>query len=399
MTGDCRDDLCPYPGGYTHYSPSVIGSAIFLVAFALLVPLTLYQGFRLKTPLFALILAAGLLLEILGFAGRVRLQDNAASSASFFLWLLGTILGPTLMAAAICQILPHVIALYGLGIGFKRPRIAVLLLTFALVLVCALEIAGAVSAVFGIGGVQTSSILLAALGVQILALLLFVGLFFWFTQKIPDPKHVAVYQAPRFKRFIKMIPIVSVALIGYTICRLVEFWNGLDSPLQRSEAASLVIGGALPLLVSAMLCVYHPGAAFGRAWNLTSPRLRPASFRPRRRSAPSPLQSPTVRWDEHKGPRQPGFTTSHFPDKKMSPVGVGPVPLGQSTMASKVATSPGEKSVAYPSPIASTHRLSPIASTHKMSPTFHKTQQQSANPDRRSTRSNGNPMVNSEELW
>ncbi|KAK2012674.1 hypothetical protein LZ32DRAFT_531790 [Colletotrichum eremochloae] len=390
MTGDCGDHVCPYPGGYTYYSPSVIGSAIFLVAFALLVPLSLYQGFRFKTPLFASTLATGLLLEVLGFAGRVRLRDNAASSASFFIWLFGAILGPTLIAAAICQILPHVIALYGLGIGFTRPRVAILLLNFALALVGALEIAGVVSAVFGLGGVQTSSILLAALGVQILALLLFVGLFLWFTQKIPDPKHVAVYQAPRFKNFIKTVPIIAVILIGHTIYRLVEFWNGLDSPLQRSEAASLVIGGALPLLSSSVLCVYHPGAAFGRAWNLTSPRLRSVSFRSRRRSAPSPLQSPTVRWDEHKGPRQPGFTASHFPDKKMSPVGVGPVPLGQSTMASKVATSPGDRSVTYPSP---------IASTHKLSPTFYKTQQQSSNPDRRSTRSNGKPMVNSEELW
>ncbi|KAK1983483.1 hypothetical protein LZ30DRAFT_748568 [Colletotrichum cereale] len=397
--GDCGHHVCPYPGGYTHYSPSVVGSAIFLVAFALLVPLSLYQGFRFKTPLFASTLATGLLLEVLGFAGRLRLRDNAASSASFFLWLLGAILGPTLIAAAICQILPHVIALYGLGIGFTRPRVAVLLLTFTLALVVALEIAGVVSAVFGLGGVQTSSILLAALGVQILALLLFVGLFLWFTQKVPDPKHVAVYQAPRFKNFIKMIPVIAVALIGHTIYRLVEFWNGLDSPLQRSEAASLVIGGAFPLLASSVLCVYHPGAAFGRAWNLTSPRLRSASFRSRRRTAPSPLQSPTVRWDEHKGPRQPGFTASHFPDKKMSPVGVGPVPLGQSTMASKVGKSPGERSVTYPSPIASTHKLSPIGSTHKLSPTFHKTQQQSANTDRYSTRSNGKPMVNSEELW
>lgn len=153
MTGDCGDS-CPYPGGFTSYSPSVIGSAIFLVAFALLVPLALYQGFRFKTPLFASTLATGLLLEVLGFAGRLRLRNDTASGTSFSLWLIGAILGPTLIAAAICQILPHVIALYGLGIGFSRPRVAVLFLIFALALVIALEIAGVVSAVFGLGGVQ-----------------------------------------------------------------------------------------------------------------------------------------------------------------------------------------------------------------------------------------------------
>ncbi|KAK1469384.1 hypothetical protein CMEL01_01151 [Colletotrichum melonis] len=365
MTGDCGDS-CPYPGGFNSYSPSAIGSAIFLVAFALLVPLALYQGFRFKTPLFASTLATGLLLEVLGFAGRLRLRNDTASGTSFSLWLIGAILGPTLIAAAICQILPHVIALYGLGIGFTRPR--------------------------------TPSILLAGLGVQILALLLFVGLFLWFTQKLPDPKHIAVYQAPRFKNFVKMIPAVAVVLVGHTIYRLVEFWDGLDSPLQRSEAASLVIGGALPFLVASVLCVYHPGASFGRAWGLTSPRYRSLSLRSRR-GAPSPLQSPTAPWDDHKGPRQPGFTATRFPDKKMSPVGVGPVPLRESTMASKVAGSPGNRSVTYPSPIASTHKLSPIGSQHKMSPTFQGTQQPT-NPNRYSnTKPNAKPMVNSEELW
>ncbi|KAK1688751.1 hypothetical protein BDP55DRAFT_547099 [Colletotrichum godetiae] len=398
MTGDCGDS-CPYSGGFTSYSPSVIGSAIFLVAFALLVPLALYQGFRFKTPLFASTLATGLLLEVLGFAGRLRLRNDTASRTSFSLWLIGAILGPTLIAAAICQILPHVIALYGLGIGFSRPRVTVLFLIFALALVVALEIAGVVSAVFGLGGVQTPSILLAGLGVQILALLLFVGLFLWFTQKLPDPKHIAVYQAPRFKNFVKMIPAVAVVLVGHTIYRLVEFWDGLDSPLQRSEAASLVIGGALPFLVASVLCVYHPGASFGRAWGLTSPRYRSLSLKSRR-GAPSPLQSPTAPWDDHKGPRQPGFTATRFPDKKMSPVGVGPVPLRESTMASKVAGSPGNRSVTYPSPIASTHKLSPIGSQHKMSPTFQGTQQQPTNPNRYSnTKPNAKPMVNSEELW
>ncbi|KAI8165646.1 Sphingoid long-chain base transporter RSB1 [Colletotrichum sp. SAR 10_71] len=262
MTGDCNEN-CPFRGGFLDYEPSAVGSAIFLAAFALLVPLTFFQGYRFKTPLFASTLATGILLEVLGFAGRLRLKNNVASETSFTLWLLGSILGPTLISAALCQVLPHVVALYGLGIGFTRPRVAGLSLVFALLLVVALEIAGVVAAVFGLGGVQSTTILLAGLGVQIAALLLFIGLYLWFTQKIPDPKHIAVYQQPRFRHFVKIMPPLAVVLIAHTIYRLVE----------------------------------------------------------------------------HKGPRQPGFTASRFPEKKMSPVGVGPVPLRDSTMASKVAGS------------------------------------------------------------
>ncbi|KAI8255281.1 Sphingoid long-chain base transporter RSB1 [Colletotrichum sp. SAR11_239] len=205
MTGDCNEN-CPFRGGFLDYEPSAVGSAIFLAAFALLVPLTFFQGYRFKTPLFASTLATGILLEVLGFAGRLRLKNNTASETSFTLWLLGSILGPTLISAALCQVLPHVVALYGLGIGFTRPRVAGLSLVFALLLVVALEIAGVVAAVFGLGGVQSTTILLAGLGVQIAALLLFIGLYLWFTQKIPDPKHIAVYQQPRFRHFVKSEP-------------------------------------------------------------------------------------------------------------------------------------------------------------------------------------------------
>lgn len=154
MTGDCTRDTCPFSGGYLDYPPSAVGSAIFLAAFALLVPLVFYQGYRLKTPLFASTLATGALLEVLGFAGRLRLRNNVASETSFSLLLLGTILGPTLIAGALCQVLPHIVALYGLGIGFTRPRVAGLSLVFTFLLVIALEIAGVVAAVLGLGGVQ-----------------------------------------------------------------------------------------------------------------------------------------------------------------------------------------------------------------------------------------------------
>ncbi|KAF6844790.1 rta1 domain-containing protein [Colletotrichum musicola] len=400
MTGDCTSDTCPFSGGYLDHPPSAVGSAIFLAAFALLVPLVFYQGYRLKTPLFASTLATGALLEVLGFAGRLRLRSNTASETSFSLLLLGTILGPTLIAAALCQVLPHIVALYGLGIGFTRPRVAGLSLLFTFLLVIALEIAGVVAAVFGLGGVKTMTVLLAGLGVQIAALLLFSGLYLWFARKIPDPKHIAVYQAPRFTHFVRIMPSLAVVLMAHTVYRVVEYAEGLNGTLARTEVASLIISGALPLLVCIVLCVYHPGAAFGRAWGLTSPRFRSRSLRSRRQGVPSPLQSPTAQWDKHKGPRQPGFTASRFPEKKMSPIGVGPVPLRESTMASKVAGSPGERSVTYPSPIAESHRMSRIETPRKHSPTYQATQPSTNRNSRQSGQNqNQNPMVNSEELW
>lgn len=58
-------------------------------------------------------MSLGLLLEAVGFFGRLLLRNDLASKSFFFLSLLGTAVGPTLISAAIYTILPHVLALCG----------------------------------------------------------------------------------------------------------------------------------------------------------------------------------------------------------------------------------------------------------------------------------------------
>lgn len=110
---DCTSATCPVEGGFFSAAPPLEGAAFMLAAFSALVPVNLWIGARCKTTTYTLFLVAGLLLEVMGYAGMLLLRSDLASKTYFVLVLLGTTLGPTLVTAATYTILPHILDLYG----------------------------------------------------------------------------------------------------------------------------------------------------------------------------------------------------------------------------------------------------------------------------------------------
>lgn len=111
--GNCASAICPVDEGWLSTPPPIVGTAFMLAAFATLIPINLWIGVRNGTTVFSLSMSLGLLLEVVGFSGRLLLRNDLASKSFFFLSLLGTAVGPTLISAAVYTILPHVLALYG----------------------------------------------------------------------------------------------------------------------------------------------------------------------------------------------------------------------------------------------------------------------------------------------
>lgn len=48
--------------------------------------------------------------------------------------------------------------------------------------------------------------------------------------------------------------------------------GGIGGDLFQSEAAFMIVDGAVPLVSCLLLTMVHPGAVFGSAWSATSPR-------------------------------------------------------------------------------------------------------------------------------
>lgn len=227
MAGDCIAGSCPVVGEYLSYQPSLGGNAFMIAAWGTLIPVILFLGYRFGTVFFASTLMTACVLEVLGFVGRLLLHQNGASQAGFANFLLGTILGPTVLCAAIFLVLPHVLMIYGEKACSVSPRYLGMFLSSLAVLAFVLELVGVFFAIFGFAGVQVrtgeetrscchridrlfrqnTAVLLAGLAVQLLSLLLFIGTHLWFTLSISgrnnlDRQHATVYQSFRFKRYL-----------------------------------------------------------------------------------------------------------------------------------------------------------------------------------------------------
>lgn len=232
MASDCGS-ACPVEAGFYVYDPSIGGNAVLLAAYGLLIPAVLYPGFRFSTLAFSIVLVAGLLLDLIGFVGRLLLNGSPDRQDYFVISLLGTLLGPTFISGAIILTLPHTLSLCGERVSPLRRLFAALLLFISTAGAAVLQLVGVVFVAYNFGGIGVSQpryfpsylhrfiftdipiqraggaeLIAGGLGVQVIALLGFVGLHFWFTfrvhtnRSLVDARHSAMCRTTRFKRFL-----------------------------------------------------------------------------------------------------------------------------------------------------------------------------------------------------
>ena len=149
---------CPVEGGLYLYNPNLGGNAFLLAIFAVLIPIALYLGFRYQTALFAITLSIGLLLDFIGFVGRVLLHDSRDDQGYFFLAQFGTVLGPTLISTSIFVVLPHLFNIYGENICPFRPNTLSIAYYGFVALTLLLELIGVVLLAYGFDGIGVSDL-------------------------------------------------------------------------------------------------------------------------------------------------------------------------------------------------------------------------------------------------
>ena len=72
----CTVQICPLTYAQLNYVPTFAGNLAYLIIFAVLLAAQLLLGVRYRTWGFLVGMVCGLLLEIIGYAGRVLLHDD-----------------------------------------------------------------------------------------------------------------------------------------------------------------------------------------------------------------------------------------------------------------------------------------------------------------------------------
>lgn len=93
---------------------------------------------------FAIPLAGGLALEVVGYIGRFLLRSDLSSRIDFAVFLVGTTLGPTCICGAMFLTVPRIVAVYGDEYRSWRPLWYLLILSLLTVVSLGLELAGSI---------------------------------------------------------------------------------------------------------------------------------------------------------------------------------------------------------------------------------------------------------------
>ncbi|KAI6782016.1 Sphingoid long-chain base transporter-like protein [Emericellopsis cladophorae] len=327
MAGDCGS-VCPVAGGFYSARPNIGANGALVALFAALVPLCLFYGLRYRTIIFSGFLSTGCLLSALGFLGRLLLNSAPTSPGYFLLSLLGTVLGPVFIAVAAFEALPHILNVYGERISPVRPWVVAITLYAACLVVGLLELIGFCLAVFPPGMDRNSgtSLIAGGLGVQLLTFVGFTAVHAWFRMNLRtrradiDPKHSALYESTRFRRFLLSTQVAVLLLAGYSTYRIAEMAQGIAGSLFQNQYATCFLDGLVVWLAALLLLLPHPGYTFRAAWGPTSAfchRKRPQ----RRRTPPTSLNPMQDRPEGYKAHARydPNIRAQISPTSQRSP--------------------------------------------------------------------------------
>ena len=152
----CVDGECSVGIGFLPYQPSVAGNAVVAGLFGLLATAVAVLGVWYRTPIYSAIIVTGLLMEVMGYIGRVLLHFSGGNMNCYVIFLLGTILGCTFITTAVFLILPHYIGIHGGSITAIRPRYVNYMFAALSLLAFAVQAVGCAFAATGFNSTEVS---------------------------------------------------------------------------------------------------------------------------------------------------------------------------------------------------------------------------------------------------
>jgi hypothetical protein len=104
------------------YDPTLAGNALFISIFSLLLPIQTFLVLHYRTSGILAVTSLDLSMEIIGYAGRVRMHVNPFLKQDFLMYLIPLTIGPVFLAAAVYLCLARIVVVYGWHLSLMRPR-------------------------------------------------------------------------------------------------------------------------------------------------------------------------------------------------------------------------------------------------------------------------------------
>ena len=177
----CNIDICPLSYAFIQHAPNLGGTIFYIVLFSAILVVQLGLVVKYRTWYFGTSMACGLILEVLGYVGRLMMRNNPFNFNAFLLNLIPLTIGPAFICAGIYICLGRIVVLYGDSLSRVRPSTYTFIFVSSDILSLVLQAAGgAISSIAPDNNASMKqagiNIMLAGLASQVASLAVFLVL-------------------------------------------------------------------------------------------------------------------------------------------------------------------------------------------------------------------------------
>ncbi|KAL4782633.1 RTA1 like protein-domain-containing protein [Aspergillus varians] len=273
----CTDvsPTCPVSATTYGYTPNLAANILFACIFGLTALLQIAIGLKARSWAFTFSLAAGCILELVGYIGRIQMHDNVWDKPAFRQQITCLILGPSFIAAGIYWSLKHIVLFLGADKSRLRPGLYPWIFIGCDAGSIVLQAVGGGLAAAGDddeGLVNAgNNIMVAGIAFQVVTMgicgLLGVDLVYRVWRRRGHgggegdgegrEKH-SLADGRRFYLFCAAEVWAYVTVLVRCIYRLPEMAGGWGNSLMQNEVEFLILDGAMVAVAVMALTVLHP---------------------------------------------------------------------------------------------------------------------------------------------
>ncbi|GME73007.1 unnamed protein product [[Candida] boidinii] len=260
-------------------NPSLAGNAVLIGVFSIFFGIHFLYGFYVRQWWFMCSWSMGLILEIIGYAGRVWLSKNIESFNAYVMQLVCVTIAPCFLMAGIYFILAQVTVIIGLKYSLLKPMWYANLFIFCDVTSIVIQAVGGGIAAVDLGNYGSTDkgahIMVAGLAFQVFSMALFQVFWYLFLftayrdykqngSKNFPPRYALIRGEKLFVPFLVAVSLSVIFVFVRSIYRLIELAEGFSSTLAVDEIYFMILEALMMCLAVLALTLIHPGYVYGR---------------------------------------------------------------------------------------------------------------------------------------
>ncbi|KAH8805478.1 putative RTA1 domain protein [Xylogone sp. PMI_703] len=273
---DCTLKTCSLVYGEVQYDPSLAANVAYLTVFAVLLFVQAILGWIYRSWGFLVGMSFGLILEIIGYIGRVGLHGDPFSFNDFVIQLVCLTIAPAFLSASIYLCLSRLIVIHGAHFARFQPKTYTYTFITCDIISLILQAAG--------GGIAASAnaqsdkdtgvdVMIAGLVFQVVSLLLFMALSLDFVRYVrgadgngTNPQFAGLRERPTFRLFPYALAVATITIFIRCVFRVAELQGGFGGKIANDQTVFLIFEGPMIMAAVFVLTVCHPGLCFDGAW-------------------------------------------------------------------------------------------------------------------------------------